>query len=98
MVREITGMAKGSQTTWPGEAPPFSVAGKLFCLAVAAMLPACTMVQPDRGVEAALVVPAAGTWEAAILPEDAVRLGNRAATWERALTITAAGNARPDCR
>lgn len=39
-----------------------------------------------------MVVPKAGTWEAAILPEDAVRLGNRQALWERAIAMTTQRN------
>lgn len=52
------------------------------------VLAACASTTPERGVEAATVVPNVDSWEEAILPEDTVRLGRRAATWARALEIT----------
>ncbi|MBV7257862.1 DUF4893 domain-containing protein [Pacificimonas sp. WHA3] len=55
-------------------------------------LSACAAPAPEMGVDAALMVPGADSWEAAILPEDAVRLGNRANIWRDALALTAAAN------
>ena len=54
-------------------------------------LPAC-QTGPERGVDAALAVPEAEDWSDIIAPEDAVKLGARAGTWERALALTAQEN------
>jgi|TARA_R100000501_G_scaffold17911_1_gene34622 hypothetical protein len=66
---------------------------QIAALLLSAALAACASPSPERGVEAATVVPKAGTWQAVILPEDRQRLENLDSTWQRALEVTAYANA-----
>lgn len=56
------------------------------------LLVAACQTGPERGVNAALAVLNAKDWSDVIAPQDAVKLGARAGTWERALALTVQQN------
>lgn len=62
---------------------------KRFAIILTGALAACAAPPPERGVEAATVLPAADDWEAVILPEDRERLARTEDYWTGALAIAA---------